>query len=55
MVKTKTTKVKSIENEEIIIAMKMIKNVIIKAIIIMMSMIIKLGNCIKILKRSCCS
>ena len=55
MVKTKTTKVKSIENEEIIIAMKMIKNVIIKAIIIMMSMIIKLSNCIKILKRSCCS
>ena len=56
MVKTKTTKVKSIENEEIIIAMKIIKTVTIETIIIiMMRMRIKLGNRIKILKKSCCS
>ena len=47
MVKTRKIKVKSIENEEIIIAMT--KTIITKIIItIMMRMRIKIGNCIKI-------
>ena len=49
MVKTRKIKVKSIENEEIIMAMIMTKTVITKIIIaIMMRMRIKIGNCIKI-------
>ena len=52
MIKTKLIKVKSIENEEIIMAMTMAKiiipTVIMKIIIIMMIMRIKIGNCIKI-------
>ena len=47
MVKTRKIKVKSIENEEIIITMT--KTIITKIIItIMMRMRIKIGNCIKI-------
>ena len=47
MVKTRKIKVKSIENEEII--MTMTKTIITKIIItIMMRMRIKIGNCIKI-------
>ena len=42
-------KVKSIENEEIVLAIKMIKNMITKRIIIItMRMRIKIGNLIKI-------
>ena len=41
-------KLKSIENEETIIAMKMIKTMITKIIIIMMIMIIKVGNRVQI-------
>ena len=49
MVKTRTIKVKSIENEEIIMAMTMTKTIITKIIItIMMRMRIKIGNRIKI-------
>ena len=49
MVKTRKTKVKSIENEEIIIKMTMAKTVITKIIItIIMRMRIKIGNRIKI-------
>ena len=49
MVKTRKIKVKSIENEEIIMAMKMTKTIITKIIIIiMMRMRIKIGNRIKI-------
>ena len=49
MVKTRKIKVKSIENEEIIMAMKMTKTIITKIIIIiMMGMRIQIGNCIKI-------
>ena len=49
MVKTRKIKVKSIENEEIIMAMKMTKTVITKIItIIMMRMRIKIVNRIKI-------
>ena len=49
MVKTRKIKVKSIENEEIIMSMKMIKTIIRKMIItIMMRMRIKIGNPIKI-------
>ena len=49
MVKTRKIKVKSIENEEIIIAMRMTKTIITKIIIIiMMRMRIKIGNRIKI-------
>ena len=52
MIKTKLIKVKSIENEEIIMAMTMTKiiipTVIMKIIIIMMIMRIKIGNRIKI-------
>ena len=49
MVKTRKTKVKSIKNEEIIMAMKMTKTIITKIIIIiMMRMRIKIGNRIKI-------
>ena len=49
MVKTKKIKVKTIENEEIIMAMKMTKTIITKIIIIiMMGMRIKIGNRIKI-------
>ena len=46
MVKTRKIKVKSIENEEIMMAMKMTKTIITKIIIIMMR--IKVGNHIKI-------
>ena len=49
MVKTRKIKVKSIENEEIIMPMTMIKKIITKiTITIMMIMRIKIGNCIKI-------
>ena len=49
MVKTRKIKAKSIENKEIIMAMKMTKTVITKIItIIMMRMRIKISNHIKI-------
>ena len=49
MAKTRKIKVKSIENEEIIMAMKMTKTIITKIIIIiLMRMRIKIGNRIKI-------
>ena len=49
MVKTRKIKVKSIENEEIIMAMTVAKTIITKiVIIIMMTMRIKIGNGIKI-------
>ena len=49
MVKTRKIKIKSIENEEIIMAMTMIKTIITKIIItIMMRMGIQIGNRIKI-------
>ena len=49
MIKTRLMKIKSIENEEIIMAMTMTKTIITKIIItIMMRMRIKIGNCIKI-------
>ena len=49
MVKTRKIKVKSIENEEIIMRMTMTKTIITKIIItIMMRMRIKIGNRIKI-------
>ena len=56
MIKTRTIKVKHIENEEIIMAVTMTKIIIITAviismIIIMMRMKIKIVNWIKILKR----
>ena len=47
MIKIRKTKVKSIENEEIIMAMKMTRTIITKIIIIKI-MTIKIGNCIKI-------
>ena len=51
MIKTRKTKVKSIENEEIILTMTMTKTITTKIIItIMMRMRIKIGNCIKIIK-----
>ena len=51
MVKTRKIKVKSIENEEIIIAMTMSKTIITKIIITkIMRMRIKIGYYIKILK-----
>ena len=49
MVKTRKTKVKSIENEKIIMAIPMTKTIITKIIIIiMMRMRIKIGNRIKV-------
>ena len=52
MVKTRKIKVKSIENEEIIMTMIMTKTIITQIIItIMMRMRIKIGNRIKIQKR----
>ena len=49
MVKSRKIKVKSIENEEIIMRMTMTKTIITKIIIaIMMRMRIKIGNRIKI-------
>ena len=52
MVKTRKIKVKSIENEEIIMAMTMTKTIITKIIItIMIRMRIKIGNRIEISKR----
>ena len=49
MVKTRKIKVKSIENEEIIMTMTMTKTIITKIIIkIMMRMRTKIGNHIKI-------
>ena len=51
MVKTRKIKVKSIENEEIIMAMTMIKTITKIIITIMMRMRIKIGNRIEISKR----
>ena len=52
MIKTRKIKVKSIENEEIIMAMKMTKTMITKIIILIIIIIrIKFGNPIKIKKR----
>ena len=49
MIKTTKIKVKSIENEEIIMAMTITKTIITKTIIaIMMRMRIKIGNRVKI-------
>ena len=49
MVKSRKIKVKNIENEEIILVMKMTKTVITKVlIIIMMKMRTKIGNRIKV-------
>ena len=48
MVKTRKIKVKSIENEEIIMAMTMIKTITKIIITIMMRMRIKIGNRIEI-------
>ena len=49
MVKTGKTKIKCIENEEIVMSMTMTKTIITKIIItVMMRMRIKLGNRIKI-------
>ena len=49
MVKTRKTKVKSTENEEIIMVMTMTTTIITKIITkIMMRMKMKIGNCIKI-------
>ena len=49
MVKTRKIKIKSTENEEIIMTMIMTKTIITQIIItIMMRMTIKIGNCIKI-------
>ena len=49
MIKTRKIKVKSIENEEIIMAMTMTKTIITKIImIIMMRMRTKIGNRMKI-------
>ena len=48
MVKTRKIKAKSIENEEIIMAMTMIKTITKIIITIMMRMRIKIGNRIKI-------
>ena len=51
MVKTRKVKVKSIENEEIIMAMTMAKTIVTKIIIIIMiRMRIKIGNQIKHVK-----
>ena len=51
MAKTRKIKVKSIESEEIIMAVTMAKTIITKiTIVIMMRMRIKIGNCIKIWK-----
>ena len=53
MVKTRKIKVKSIENEEIIMAMTMTKTIITQIIItIMMKMRIKIGKNIKTLKQN---
>ena len=52
MIKTRKIKVKSIENEQIIMAMKMTKTMITKIIILIIIIIrIKFGNPIKIKKR----
>ena len=49
MVETRKIKVKRIENEEIIVAMKMTKTMLTKIIIIILMRIrIKIGNCIKL-------
>ena len=49
MVRTRKIKVKSIENEEIIMKMIMTKTIITQIIIrIMMRVRLKIGNCIKI-------
>ena len=47
MVKTRKIKVKSIENEEIIMTMIMTKTIITQIIMTIMRMIIKIGNRIK--------
>ena len=52
MVKTRKINVKTIKNEEIIMAITMTKTIITKIIItIMMRMTIRIGNRVKILKR----
>ena len=48
MVKTRKIKVKSIENEEIIMTVTMAKGIIKIIVTIMMRMRVKIGNCIKI-------
>ena len=49
MIKTRKIKVKSVENEEIIMAMRMTKTIITKIIILIIFIIrIKFGNPIKI-------
>ena len=48
MVKTRKIKAKSIENEEIIMAMTMTKTIITKIIVTIMRMRINIGNRIKI-------
>ena len=49
MVKTRKIKVKSTENEEIMMATTMAKTVITRMIVIIgMKMWVKIGNCIKI-------
>ena len=48
MIKTRKIKVKSIENEEIIMAMTMTKTIITKIIILIIIIRIKFGNPIKI-------
>ena len=48
MVKTRKIKVKSIENEEIIMTVTMAKAIIKIIVTIMMRMRVKIGNCIKI-------
>ena len=48
MIKTRKIKVKSIENEEIIMAMTMTKTIITKIIILIIILRIKSGNPIKI-------
>ena len=52
MVKTRKIKVKSIENEEVIMIVRMTKTIVTKIFItIMMRMRIKIGNRVKTLKR----
>ena len=52
MIKTRKIKVKSIENEEMIMAVTIAKTIITKIIIIiMMRMRIKIGYCLKLKKK----
>ena len=50
MIKTRKIKVKSIENEEMIMVVTIAKTIITKIIIIMMRMRIKIGYCLKLKK-----